>query len=317
MDKQLQSNIEMMISKLSLATDVETAYQQLVMSGFKRELDNPPTTAQVNVLVSAASQYGVNPLAGELYPHIRWDGSCEAVLTREGWNRLAHSQEDYEGVEYEHSSELVTLREASEANPLPLKAYNWVEAIIFRKGHRPYRVREHLDECFKPESEGGSPYWLISPKRQLRHKAFVSALRSAYSLSSFVEPDEIKQADALRKQEANIAQQSENATVQQAAPVESSGPKIATPEPEAETASEPVAETTLVPEVEATPEPSLPEPSADEVKAISKVLEGLITRCQETGEWAASREWVQSNPKLKAHIKRYLVGQIDLAETPA
>lgn len=289
-NEKLSAAIADMNQVLGTSLSIEETYRQLVQGVFKRELDNAPFDGQLLGLIQVATLYGVSPMQGEVYPHLSWDGSCRAVLTRDGWNRLAQTQTDYEGVSFTYSDETVTLREADESHPLPLKGYEWVEATVYRKGYHPFTVREHLDEVFRTEAQGGSPYWMISPKRMHRYKAFIFALRSAYSLGSIAEAEEMTQA-----QPQPVSQEAESP---QASP-ESVAEKTEAPAPA---------------KAEAEAEKGAAEPTEAEKSAISEVLQKLIARCEETGEWQSSRAWVYNNPKIKGHVKAYMAARIDDAQ---
>lgn len=74
----------------------------------------------------------------------------------------------------------------------------WIEAVLHRKDRaHPTRVREYLDECYRPPFSGRNGYvkqgpWQSHPKRMLRHKAEIQCFRIGFGFVGIFDEDEAK-----------------------------------------------------------------------------------------------------------------------------
>lgn len=147
-----------------------------------RNWSQPPTTEQVDELLSVAARLGLNP-AHEVYAMPSPDGGIIPVVGVDGWVTLIQRQPDYRGMSFTLSDDRIQPDGALN------EAHIWIEATIHRDGMHPTTVREYLAEVYVPPIYGPGP-WQTHPTRMHRHKAFVQAVRMAYGFSGVYDADE-------------------------------------------------------------------------------------------------------------------------------
>jgi len=88
----------------------------------------------------------------------------EAMITVDGWSKIANQCSTFSGIYFCQSVEENT-------DHIPL----WIECTIYRTDrHTPITVREYFDEV-----RGNSEPWVKMPRRMLRHRAFQQCARIA------------------------------------------------------------------------------------------------------------------------------------------
>lgn len=136
--------------------------------------------AELTVVSSICSQYGLNPLAREAHAFVS-GGKLSVTIGIDGWIKIMNRQPDFDGVEFEDNfdgKDLVS-----------------VTTKIYIKGRRfPTCVTEYMDECYQAKS----PAWQKFKKRMLRNKSLGQCVRVAFGISEVIDDDE---ADRIKDSE--------------------------------------------------------------------------------------------------------------------
>jgi len=145
--------------------------------------------AQMTALLIVANQYRLNPWTKEIYAFPDKKSGIVPVVGVDGWARIINSHQQFDGMEFTYSDELVQMPSASS------KAPEWIECRMYRKDRsRPVAVREYLDECYREPFRGqygvqNGP-WQTHPKRFLRHKSTIQCARLAFGFVGIYDQDE-------------------------------------------------------------------------------------------------------------------------------
>lgn len=138
------------------------------------------TREQFAAFLIVARDYGLNPLTREIYAFPNKSGGVTPIVGIDGWLSLANRRPEFDGLE--------TIDEIDDKGNIVS-----VEAIVHRKDRaHATKVREYLSEC-----QRGTEPWKQWPRRMLRHKATIQAIRYAFSISGIYEPDEAERADVI------------------------------------------------------------------------------------------------------------------------
>ena len=193
--------------------DSEKFYATLKATAFKQRDGSVPTHEQMLVLLVVAEQYNLNPFTREIYAFPDKQNGIIPVVGVDGWSRIINTHPQYDGVEFVYADKMVKMQGALVECP------EWIECVIFRKDRsRPTRVREFLDEVYRPPFQGNGqhgPYivngpWQTHTKRQLRHKGLIQCARVALGFSGIYDQDEaerireMEQATAINPAIANL-----------------------------------------------------------------------------------------------------------------
>ena len=161
----------------------------LKATAFKQKKDQDITDEQLMALVVVAEQYQLNPWTKEIYAFPD-KGGIVPIVGVDGWTRITNAQPEFDGMEFAQSDNIITLEEAKSCP-------EWIECVIYRKDRsHPIRVREYLDECYRPPFiDQRSNYvtkgpWQTHTKRMLRHKAMIQAARIAFGFVGIYDQDE-------------------------------------------------------------------------------------------------------------------------------
>ena len=158
--------------------------QVLKATAFKGEVSD----AQMVALLTVANHYGLNPFTKELFAFPDKNNGIVPVVGVDGWSRIINSHPQFDGIEFHHADEFVTM---PGAKPAP----EWIECHIHRKDRsRPVVVREYLDEVYRAPFKGKygdviGP-WQTHTKRFLRHKAMIQCARLAFGYGGIYDQDE-------------------------------------------------------------------------------------------------------------------------------
>ncbi len=130
-------------------------------------------------LVMVSNEYKLNPIIKEIYAFPGKGGGVVPMVSVDGWLKLMNRQPTFDGLTVKLS------QDGEEAT-----------ATIHIKGRsHPVEVTEYLSECSRPTDP-----WKKSPKRMLRHKATIQAIRVAFGIGGIHDEDEAKDyADAAPK----------------------------------------------------------------------------------------------------------------------
>lgn len=158
--------------------------QTLKATAFKGEV----TDAQMAALLLVANQYGLSPWTKEIYAFPDKNNGIVPVVGVDGWARIINSHPQFDGIEFHHADEFVTM---PGAKPSP----EWIECHIHRKDRsRPVVVREYLDEVYRAPFKGKygdvTGPWQTHTKRFLRHKAMIQCARLAFGYGGIYDQDE-------------------------------------------------------------------------------------------------------------------------------
>jgi phage recombination protein Bet len=130
-----------------------------------------------------ANQYDLNPFTKEIYAFPARSGGITPVVSVDGWAKLMNRHDDFDGVEF--------VAHDDEGKP------HSVTCRIYLKGRsRPVEVTEYHAECARSTEP-----WKSHPRRMLRHKALIQAVRVAFGFSGIYDEDE---AQRIAKPEVNV-----------------------------------------------------------------------------------------------------------------
>lgn len=131
------------------------------------------TDEQLMALLIVADRYGLDPFLKEIYAFAD-KGSIIPVVGVDGWVSMVQDQPTFDGEEFEYGP--------LDKNGLP----EWIECVMFRTDRtRPTRVREYLSECKRSTGP-----WSQSPRRMLRHRAYIQCARVAFGFSGISDQDD-------------------------------------------------------------------------------------------------------------------------------
>ena len=133
--------------------------------------------AQVAAFLLVADQFGLNPFTDEIHAFPQ-GGGIKAVVGIDGFIRIANSNPQYDGIEHVYSHD----KEGKIRSVL---------CRVYRKDRtHATEAEEFLDECFRKTDP-----WIKTPRRMLRHKATIQAIRYAFGISGIYERDEVERID--------------------------------------------------------------------------------------------------------------------------
>lgn len=184
-----------------LGVDSQKLYESLTKVCFSvKEKDRParaPEPEELLALLVICEQYQLNPFTRQIFAFLAKGGKVVPVVSVDGWIAILNRQPDYDGMEIEFSDKTVM------AGGLELPEFCRVK--IYRKGlSKPVSVSEFAQECFVEKSE----VWRKFPRRMLRHKAIIQAVRVAFGICGIYDEDEAKNiinADAIEVPQASAS----------------------------------------------------------------------------------------------------------------
>lgn len=147
--------------------------------------------SEVLAMCSLMKRYHLDPFAGHLYLRETFEGQSSTilpVLKIDGWLTMLNGQEQFDGLEFAYSDEMIpnpldNVEDPSAGRKVPV----WMEASIFRKDRtRPTVVREYFLEVYQ-----NSESWRAMGCRQLRHKSIIQCSRVAFGLGGLFDEDDI------------------------------------------------------------------------------------------------------------------------------
>lgn len=192
----------------------------LKRTAFRQSGGDEITNEQMMALLIVADQYGLNPFTKEIYAFPDKRGGIVPVVGIDGWSRIINDQEQMDGMEFNESETVVEKLENSAHRHKACPS--WIECIIYRKDReRPYRVKEHFDECYREMKDPGP--WQSHTRRMLRHKAMIQCSRVAFGFTGIYDPDEAErivernitpESDTARANRLNAEGQKKGATIE-------------------------------------------------------------------------------------------------------
>lgn len=143
----------------------------------------PVSNEQFLAFLAVANSYKLDPLKKEIYAFPN-KGAIVPVVGVDGWATMINKHPEYDGMEFVFSDEIETMQNAK---PCPV----WAECVIYRKDrNHPVRIREYLDEVYRPQFKDVPGPWQTHTKRFLRHKAMIQTARIAFGFVGIYDDDE-------------------------------------------------------------------------------------------------------------------------------
>lgn len=161
------SLIAVMASKYSMEP---SAFQQTIKATV---MPANATNEQMAAFLLVANEYDLNPITKEIYAFPAKGGGVTPVVGIDGWINLAQRRPEFDGMEHEWEHD-------EKGNPVSCTCR------IYRKDRtRPVIVTEFMDECRRPTDP-----WRSHPRRMLRHKATIQAIRYAFGFAGIKDEDD-------------------------------------------------------------------------------------------------------------------------------
>ncbi|MCW7552950.1 recombinase RecT [Endozoicomonas gorgoniicola] len=284
----------------------------LAQTAFRQQNGALPTREQLMSLLSVADTYGLNPFIRQIWALSDRKGGVLPVISIDGWTSIMNSYPQSDGMEFSYPDELITFDEDMKA------CHPWMECIVYRKDREhAIRVREYLDELYRPAViKNGKKFpgpWQTCPKRMLRHKSQIQAIRIAYGLSGLFEPDEAERiletqmgepVPDLREVESKLAVPDSDQEKEKPQPVSS----------EPDVLDEALAEMSgeLLP-AENVATDAVPEPSDLEPQVLS-FIDQIVDRAKGTGAFTAAQGFAQERFKDDGNALNYCLFRLDEAQ---
>ena len=147
-----------------------------------------------------AKRFDLDPFSKEIYAVPgRSGGPIRPVIAYDGWLKILFRQPNFDGYDWKFSDETYT--PDLYKSPVPV----WCECTIYDKVRsHPITVREYFDEVARPQirvAKDGRRYlasdspWVQMPKRMLRTKTVIQAIRNSYAIGGDLDGDTLCEAD--------------------------------------------------------------------------------------------------------------------------
>ena len=144
-----------------------------LLDTLKQTVFKNATDAQLMALVVVANEYGLNPFTKQLYAFPDKGGGIVPVVGVDGWLKMMNDHPKFDGVEVDMIEDTATG-----------KPFSCTATIHVKDRKFPTKVTEHLSECAR-----NTDPWNKQPRRMLRHRAIIQAIRVAFGFSA-MDPDE-------------------------------------------------------------------------------------------------------------------------------
>ena len=141
------------------------------------------THAEFAIFREMCRQSGLNPFTREIWP-IKVGNRIQCMTGINGYYQIANRHPDYLGIDHEYS-ELVesTVTNPKTGEPFKLKHYEWIDAIVKRKGRDPEKRRAWWGEWhgeFFSKKYGTPGIWFEKPIFMHEKCADSIALRKSF-----------------------------------------------------------------------------------------------------------------------------------------
>lgn len=124
-------------------------------------------------LVVIANTYELNPFCGkELYAFPKRGGGITPMVGLDGWLKIANRQPNFDGMDVDVYGD----------GPTPTHA---TCEIFLKDRTHSVKITEYFDECKR-----GTDPWTQMPRRMLRNKAIIQAIRVAFGIGGIHDEDE-------------------------------------------------------------------------------------------------------------------------------
>lgn len=150
----------------------------------------PPGASVVDLaaLAIVAKRYGLSPFTREIYAFPKKGGGIQPIVSIDGWIKLANDHPQCDGWTFEDRLDgdggLVS-----------------ITCKVHRKDRsHPVESTEYMVECKR-----NTDPWKNWPRRMLRHKALIQALRQAFGFAGIADPDEGERIEMSAAEEVREA----------------------------------------------------------------------------------------------------------------
>ena len=285
----------------------------LAQTAFRQQNGSVPTREQMLSLLAVADSYDLNPFIKQIYGLSDRRGGVLPVISVDGWTHIMNSNPESDGLEFNYPDELIQFDE--DMKP----CHPWVECTVHRKDREhAIRVREYLDELYRPAViKNGKKFpgpWQTCPKRMLRHRAQVQAIRIAYGLSGLFEPDEAERlletqmgepVPDLRQPESKLAEATSDESLEVKPEPVSSEPDVL------DIALAEVESEMLLVKGDVAEE--VPDPNGLESQVLS-FIEQIVERAKGTGAFTAAQGFASERFKDDGNALNYCLFRLDEAQ---
>jgi phage recombination protein Bet len=159
------SAMQLMASRCNV--DPAKLHQTLKSTVFKGATDE-----EMLALVVTANTYQLNPLLKEMYAFPKKGGGIVPMVGVDGWLKIANRQDNYDGMSVEVFGDGKTPTHAT------------CEIYLKNRTH-PVKVTEYFEECRR-----NTDPWNQMPRRMIRNKVMIQAIRVAFGIGGIYDEDE-------------------------------------------------------------------------------------------------------------------------------
>jgi phage recombination protein Bet len=159
------SAMQLMASRCNV--DPAKLHQTLKSTVFKGATDE-----EMLALVVTANTYQLNPLLKEMYAFPKKGGGIVPMVGVDGWLKIANRQDNYDGMSVEVFGDSKTPTHAT------------CEIYLKNRAH-PVKVTEYFEECRR-----NTDPWNQMPRRMIRNKVMIQAIRVAFGIGGIFDEDE-------------------------------------------------------------------------------------------------------------------------------
>jgi phage recombination protein Bet len=157
--------MQLMASRCNV--DPAKLHQTLKSTVFKGATDE-----EMLALVVTANTYQLNPLLKEMYAFPKKGGGIVPMVGVDGWLKIANRQDNYDGMSVEVFGDGKTPTHAT------------CEIYLKNRAH-PVKVTEYFEECRR-----NTDPWNQMPRRMIRNKVMIQAIRVAFGIGGIFDEDE-------------------------------------------------------------------------------------------------------------------------------
>jgi phage recombination protein Bet len=220
------SAMQLMASRCNV--DPAKLHQTLKSTVFKGATDE-----EMLALVVTANTYQLNPLLKEMYAFPKKGGGIVPMVGVDGWLKIANRQDNYDGMSVEVFGDGKTPTHAT------------CEIYLKNRAH-PVKVTEYFEECRR-----NTDPWNQMPRRMIRNKVMIQAIRVAFGIGGIFDEDEATDIAGTR----NVTPKPATITgiidpFAKAEPAKKAEAKAKPEVVEAEPADDPTLDLTEIPEAE-------------------------------------------------------------------
>ncbi len=143
-------------------------------STLKNTVFKGATDDELLALVVTANTYELNPILKELYAFPKKGGGITPMVGVDGWIKIANRQPNFDGMDVEVYGDGKTPTHAT-------------GTIYLKDRSHPVKITEYYEECKR-----NTDPWNQMPRRMIRNKAIIQAIRLAFGVSGIHDEDEAR-----------------------------------------------------------------------------------------------------------------------------